>query len=262
MQEPRLESNAREVHLSPLVWGFSGYQNPKPRPQLLSSGVVIRLENDQYSILIYNNPAVADYHHPQDAVGISIGNLDNDEIRFGVSDGVSIVQQTMDNDSALLSHQLIQQLGDLPTTNWTTALENISQKFIASQKKGAATLVWGRIQRKGLGYQLSLLTVGQTYDLGMCQLVSHGNILNITCQSSHFIPYDFTIDQENLTLPDTYSLLITTDGALLKSSSVQELIQLEERKPPVEEVAEFLSRKIEPSKDDQSLILVSQSPGQ
>ncbi|NTV31499.1 hypothetical protein HGA91_06000 [candidate division WWE3 bacterium] len=249
------DANTQKYDLKQDLWGFSGYKHRHVRQRLIDSGMVVRIFHPDATILIYQNPVVGDYHLPQDSVGI---HIDDRTIYFGIADGVSIVGHTMDNNSGYLSYILVNSLPDLKEKPWEEVLNNTCNSFQRAHHIGSSTVIWGSLVPKETEYELSALTVAETFDSGTFRVFSKNGSIEFSNHSQGFVPNNYQYDKFTEKLPKRFDLFVASDGVNLDSHDLTDLINLNRGlKTPIEEFTLFLEREIQPNRDDQSFILIS-----
>ncbi len=248
------ESNTAHLHLNKSVLGFSGYSHNKLRRKyILGSPYLIRIRSEKQIILVYYNPAVDEFHIPQDAIGI----IKLDSLLFGLADGVTIVKGAKNNHSAMLSYACINQLKNLKSSLWNKEIDMIASKFATPHFVGASTCIWGRIHQSQLTTKLKILFVGNPLDMGMSYLFTPDGKLNLKNQSAGFLPSNYTIDSSEVFLPPIYSLVFSTDGIELDTTTLNGIFN-NLNHLSFEETLMLLKEQVKPNQDDQSMFMVHQ----
>ncbi len=202
--------------------------------------------------MLYYNPAVSSFHEAQDAISIRISD---EQIQLALADGVSIVRKLWDNDSGKLAHQLVTTLCSNSNKDITETVNQVVSEFSKDGKIGASTLIYGEISQTK---QLRLYLAGGKTNLGTICVYTGSHTERIVSQSRGVIGERFTPDDIHRTLPDTCTLLATTDGILIPDTNINAFMRDIHTSLSEETAAiDIFSTHTQPSADDQSLLVIS-----
>lgn len=202
----------------------------------------------RFDCLMYMRPAAADYHLPQDAVGVY---REENSLWFAVADGVSLVRGTTVNHSGELALQLVQMLPRL-NKDWQQTVDGVVRKFQEEGLIGASTLVLGCLVNTSEDYELRLYVVGSQYDTGYLHVVTENESQQLPNQSNGFIPRYYQPDEYQMRFNGQFRLILSTDGIAVESTTTDIL-----RNVIISEVSEkHLAGLLPIQPDDQTLLMI------
>lgn len=201
--------------------------------------------------MLYHNAAYYKAHKPQDSIGLYI---DKQVIKFAIADGVSIVNGKVDNDSGILSFNLIQQFPHWDMNTWENDIELFLNDYLKSSFVGASTLTLGSIDlEKSV---LDMLFVGNQEDMGLSEIYQKGEFKIIPNNSYGFLPKHYKKTTSKIRLHDTFCLVLSSDGVSIERKDIKNIVDNKSLTKPVLSLLGELENKIIKTRDDESMIII------
>lgn len=242
-------SCTKDYKISQKVIGFAGVNN-KGRSRIGDTGDLILITHKDYKFILYYNPAVESFHQPQDSMGII---FNESSIKIALADGVSIVQGVLENDSGELAKRLVIDMNQAESGNKLGTIEKVVTQFKNDGYLGASTLITGEITK---GNKLKTLLIGSGDDIGEVRLF-HGRKMDfISHNASGFIGENFHNDQAEQLLPNSFSLVVTSDGIEISNTELKKILKLAREEFSLEKLRKVIKGAIKENPDDQSLMIV------
>lgn len=233
------DKKLKEIEIS----GYSGYNLAFPSTN--RSPYSFLLQNNHWKVFVLYRPADINHHLPQDSLGIVIKK---NEIDFSIADGVSIVNSTHDNQSGLVSLELVKESLSKKTPDYKALWE----KQKNNQVKGASTLQHGRITST----EIVIDCFGETNDLGeTCYLDSSNKIINLSMNGYDFFPQSLKPKQTVRENIEVKGFVSTSDGVILTEDQLYKLFNSLKTKPEKVEIDKDVLNLLPNSPDDQSIIM-------
>ncbi|MBU3978721.1 hypothetical protein KJ980_00175 [Patescibacteria group bacterium] len=250
MKDIIIESTSKQFSISEDIIGFSG-EFSKSRQNESDIGDVTRIKYKNSIIVLYHNPSYYKAHKPQDSLGIFIHE---NVIKFGIADGVSIVDGREKNDSGKLSLELIKTLPYLEINGWKNSIKTLLGDYLQSNFIGASTFTFGNInlERK----VLEVLFVGSSEDIGINEIYQENEFRVVQNYSFGFLPKYFKESVTKNLLGNRFCLVFSSDGVSIERRDVVSLVESDYLLLPIKGLLNELGKRVTKTFDDQSMIIV------